>query len=247
VSLSASTLALFILLIPGFVFRMFLYFRSTVNRAIFSDNAVYSSVAILLQAVAVHVVAVTATGAVAIFYDHFWGWVQPEVLHFKLFSYLQTLEILDFGKITRPMFLCIAVYFLFAVSLAYILAVLVQRVSHHSYFVRRLLYGPLADLMGPHQVSILTAFILTRVTHQHKRLVYAGLPKEIGLREGSKIDYIVLQQPQKFYLQLSGRVPVTSINHARPIGSSGSRSNMLFIAGSEIENVNFESWAFAEQ
>lgn len=86
--------------------------------------------------------------------------------------------------------------------------------------------------------------MLTKVSNENRRLIYAGYPSEISLREGNNIDHIILSNPEKFYLLLSRDTPRTSFLRSRPISSQGFGQSVMFVSGSEIENVHFEGFYF---
>ncbi|MCP5084369.1 MAG: hypothetical protein GY948_21990 [Alphaproteobacteria bacterium] len=90
---------------------------------------------------------------------------------------------------------------------------------------------------------MITCFVLTNIGHENRQIIYSGFPEEIGLKDGAKIDYLVLRAPEKFYLRKNRRRPQTSLAQARKISQPYARG-FLFIAGSQIENVHFESWSF---
>ena len=106
------------------------------------------------------------------------------------------------------------------------------------------MYGPLAPFISRPETAFLTCFVLTKVSHENRRLVYAGYPTEISLREGSNIDHIILKDPDKFYLRLNRDMPKTNFEKARPISSLGRSQSTMYISGSEIENVHFEAFYF---
>ncbi|NNF78409.1 MAG: hypothetical protein HKN05_10315, partial [Rhizobiales bacterium] len=56
-ALSASSLGVFVFLLPGLVLRYFIYQGSLVKRAILSANPIFAALSVLLFALSVHVAA----------------------------------------------------------------------------------------------------------------------------------------------------------------------------------------------
>ncbi len=106
------------------------------------------------------------------------------------------------------------------------------------------MYGPLASIMSPNYVTFLTCFVLTKVSHENRRVIYAGFPTEISLREGNNIDHMVIANPEKFYLRLNRDTPKTSFDKARRMSAHEFSQGYMYVSGSEIENVNFDGFYF---
>lgn len=56
-SISLSTLVIFLFLIPGVLFRTQLYFGSPVKRSIITNNIVYSLIAIIFYSIVIHFIS----------------------------------------------------------------------------------------------------------------------------------------------------------------------------------------------
>lgn len=243
-ALSVSTLGLFIFLLPGLLFRYFIYHESLVKRAILSANTIYASLSIILFAVSVHFVAVVilalageaACGAglycadLALTYERaFVITVGQET--FAPFGFM----------LAYPW--ALVIYLIYAVSVAFGLARLFTWLATRNGFAARVLHGPLATLTASGSIEMITCFVLTNIGHENRQIIYSGFPEEIGLKDGSKIDYLVLRAPEKFYLRKNRRWPDTSMSDAKKFSKPYARG-FLFIDGTEIENVHFESWSF---
>lgn len=251
-SLSASTLALFILLVPGLIFRYCLYQGSLVKRPFFASSTIYSSIAVILYSTVVFIAffLLVRTGAYLFNkYIHVYQ-IPVGIAEFNGNLYIfnnrlyqgRRYEIINF-LIAYP-FVSI-IFFIAICSLSWLLAVATRKLSLRFQVVGRMMYGPLAALLSRPKATILTCFVLSKVSDGNKRLVYAGFPSEISLREGNNIDHIILQNPEKFFMSLSPRdAPKTSFQRARPISTIGYSRNYMYISGSEIENVHFEGFYF---
>lgn len=145
--------------------------------------------------------------------------------------------LIDFPKTSIIVFLAIC-------ATAVALALFVQFLSTRTTFVGRLLYGSLAPLLSRRNVPVLTCFVLTKIGHENRRLMYAGFPTEISLREGNNIDHIIIQNPEKFYLKLNRQSPSTNFLTAKPISNHQFSESVIFVSGTEIENVHFEGFYF---
>lgn len=250
-SLSVSTLALFALLVPGLIFRFSVYEGSQVRRPFFSGNTIYSSIAVLLYSVLIFVTFITLIRIVMWVVNCFSTYAIPLGLaEFNGSLYIFD-HAVDAGKTRRYEIVNFLINFpktaiicfgLICLT-AYVAAYFCRLMSTRSILVAKLMYGPLAPLLSKGDTALITCFVLTKVTHENRRLVYAGYPTEICLREGSNIDHIILANPEKFYLRLNRDYPRTSFQKSRPISSHVGES-YIFVSGSEIENVHFEAFYF---
>ena len=235
-SWSVSTLGVFVFLLPGLLLRFFVYHESLVKRAILSANPLHASLSVILFALAVHFVAALAllTGA---------------DLVCRAGAGCGALEVAVGGRLGDPGAFVLAHpgavtgYLLLASVVAFALAKLFVWLAGWSGFAARILHGPLAALAQAGRIEMVTCFVLTTIGHENRQVIYSGFPEEIGLKDGAKIDYLVLRAPEKFYLRKNRGRPETSFLRARKISRPYARG-FLFIAGGQIENVHFESWSF---
>lgn len=63
-TLSASTVVLFALLVPGLVFRIALYHLAQVRRPFFDRNTIYSVISVLLYSISVHFAVMAIAGLI---------------------------------------------------------------------------------------------------------------------------------------------------------------------------------------
>lgn len=138
----------------------------------------------------------------------------------------------------------VLVYGFFVCVIAYLLARTLRAFANRFESVGRLLYGSLASLISSLDVPLITCFALSKITYEDKQVLYAGVPVEIGLKEGSKIDYIVLEAPAKFYLRFEKKQPQSTFSNARELSPGPNARGFLYISGEDIENVHFEGWYF---
>ncbi len=243
-ALSVSTLGLFVFLLPGLLFRYFIYHESLVKRAILSANTIFASLSIILFAVSVHFGALLSLSLVA----DLACWSQLVCVDVIL-SYDDQITITSGQAVRTPVqFMMVyptalVAYLAYAVAVGFCMARVFTWTATWNGFAARVLHGPLAALTQAGRLEMITCFVLTSIQHENRQLIYSGFPEEIGLKDGSKIDYLVLRAPEKFYLRKNRRWPQTSLAQARLISQPYARG-FLFIDGAEIENVHFESWSF---
>ena len=230
-ALSVSTAGLFVFLLPGLFLRTFIYQDSLVKRAVFSANGLYAALSVIGLALCVHAAALGGLGLLT-------ALTGSDGLFLDLGQ--DTVSLIE-GALARPWLP--AGYLLYAMVVALGLAKCVALAARRGGFTARLLHGPLAALQGAGGPGMITCFVLTNIAHENRQIIYSGFPEEIGLKDGSKIDYLVLRAPEKFYLRKDRRWPDTTLKQARTISRPYGRG-VLFIAGGQIENVHFESWSF---
>ena len=229
-SLSLSTIALFAFLVPGFLFRFFIYQASIIKRPILGDNALYSTVTILVYSSAAVAVAVVS---ITLFATMFHDWHPRPHNDPVQISVLRLAE--DQFKLGMDLMAFLHLVGLWVVSCvtALLLGLAVRASASHSLTVRRMLFGPLASLYKSSTINIPFAFVLSKLQFEERSLMYAGVAEEIGLGTGSNIEYIVLRTPQKFFLKMSGKKPLTTLNQASSIGNL-KQTNFLFFVQREF-------------
>lgn len=245
-ALSASTLALFLLLVPGLIFRYSVYHGSQIKRPFLSSNTIYSSITIILYSMIIFIFYIVLFKTLLALS---W-WLFGSINHFTIVEFNSQLyifqdkrryEIINFA-VNFPIITIVSVIVICLMS--YLLAISVQFLSLKISLIGRLMYGPLAPLLAQGEATLLTCFVLTKVTHENRRLIYAGYPTEISLREGNNIDHIIIENPEKFYLKLNVQKPTSSFLQARPISTHDYSQSYIYISGTEIENVHFEGFTF---
>ena len=98
------------------------------------------------------------------------------------------------------------------------------------------------------------AYILTKLSHEGRYVIYKGPLYQFGLRQDGRFAYLVLRQAERFYLHLGPDKP-TTIGPGAVIGSTRTAGNVdelfqsreidfLYVNGDEIANVMFERYGF---
>jgi len=241
-SLSISTLSLFVFLVPGLIFRYSLYHQSIVKRAVLASNAIYSSILLVMFSLGIHLSALMLI-FVTIKTVCLFGWANINISATADSNVLLTLGETSYKALEIPYLIYVApIYFGATVGLSYFIAQFISALARSYSFFSRLLYGPFGLLFTSSRITVLTAFVLTNISYENRRVIYAGYAAEIGLKDGSKIDYMVLNFPHKFYLRLNQRLPTTSFEKSTPVSRDPTVPGSLFISGDEIENVHIEEW-----
>jgi len=245
-SLSASTLLFFVLLIPGIVFRFFLYSETIVKRSLNSSNTLYVSVMVVLYALACQI------GTMLLY-----NLISRIVLRDSKFDISVKLVEVDgkvkffanaetngyFGFIDKHPFI-VGCYSIGTLVFAICLAKLVLVIAQRWHPLGRVLYGPLAPLVSGKYVELFVCHVLTKIRKGDQLVMYSGFPIEVNLVDGSRIDHIIIKNPEKFYLCLGDEVPKTTRGNSRKMSGSDA---LLYISGDEIENVHFATWLFADK
>lgn len=245
-SLSASTLALFLILVPGLIFRYSLYHGTRIKRPFLGSSTIYSSIAVLLYSAFVFIIF-TLIVRVLIWIYNFFSTYDLKVVpvefngHMYIFYGAKRFEIINFIVEYQTINI---VLFVIICTLAFVIAKVVQYLGTFFPVISRFLYGPLSDMLLTRDTPLITCFVLTKIIHEKKRMMYAGFPEEISLREGNNIDHIIIRNPEKFYLRLNERWPSSTFTNSRPISTQTYSKNLLYISGAEIENVHFEGFYF---
>jgi hypothetical protein len=240
-SLSLSTIALFAFLVPGFLFKFFIYQASIIKRPIFSDNALYSTVAILVYSSAAVAAALIFITLFATLFHDWHPRPHNDPVQISVFRLAE-----DQFKLGMDLsaFLHVVGLWIASCITAILLGFAVRASASHSLTVRRMLFGPLASLYKSSTINIPFAFVLSKLQFEERNLMYAGVAEEIGLGTGSNIEYIVLRTPQKFFLKMSGKKPLTSLDQASSIGNL-KQTNFLFLSKENFSNIHFEDYAFS--
>lgn len=245
-SLSASTLALFLLLVPGLIFRYAVYQGSLVKRPFFASSTIYSSISVILYSSFIFILFFVICKSAAWLVSCFNGYRIPlNVVEFNstlyIFHQSRRYEIVNF--IVNFPYISIAL-FTGICLVAFGSAIGVQKMARRIRLIGRLMYGPLAPMISRKDTALLTCFVLTKISHENRRLMYAGYPSEISLREGNNIDHIIIENPEKFYLKLNREYPASSFSKARRLSVHGFGESYIYVSGTEIENVHFEGFYF---
>lgn len=230
---------------PGLIFRTALYHLAQVRRPIFDGNTIYSTISILLYSVIVHIVFILFAWIVEAASTRCFPITLPHLV--EIDKYLKVVwnnsppdGIISFS-LGNP--LVVVIYFALLSVMAWVLARVLRLVLERMPKAGRLLYGPLGHLLSGTQVPLITSFVLTKIQHENRRVMYQGIVREISLGDGNNISHIVLEYPEKYYFEMEERIPSTTKIEAKEISST---LGLLFIDGEEVENIHFQSFNFEQ-
>lgn len=250
-SLSVSTLALFLFLVPGLIFRFSLYEGSPVRRPFLASGTLYSSIAVILYSTMIFTLTISILQINTYIANEIGNGIRFGIAELNDIVYIFDDHLQENRRFTIANFLInypmrtVAMFSLVCL-LAYVLARTVQRLSRQIGLIGRMMYGPIYPMLSQKGAPFLTCFVLTKVGHDKQRLMYCGYPEEICLREGNNIDHIILSDPEKFYMVFDDPVPTTTFGEARRVSRQEQSRGQMFVSGSEIENVHFESFYYAD-
>lgn len=131
-------------------------------------------------------------------------------------------------------------YFVTIISTSILSALVFSAAARRFEWVGRILFGPLAPIMVDPILPVIQCFVLTKIINSKDRLIYAGYAIEVALTDGSNIDHIVLENPEKFYFRMDDDLPRTTFDKAIPVNGGEQYGGLLYISGDEIENVHFD-------
>ena len=131
-------------------------------------------------------------------------------------------------------------YFVIIILTSILAALIFGAAARRLEWIGRILFGPLAPIMIDPISPVIQCFVLTKICNSTDRLIYAGYAVEVALKDGSNIDHIVLENPEKFYFRMNKISPRTTFNKAIPVNGGGGYGGLLYVSGDEIENVHFD-------
>lgn len=231
---------------PGLIFRYSVYHGSLVKRPFFASNTIYSTIAVILYSVAILIVSYLMSRLIIYVAGYFWTVSFPfSIVEFNnrlyIFHEKRRYEIVNF-VVNFP--ISTIIFFSSMCFVAFASAKCVQYTGKKYLFIGRLMYGPLAPIISRSATELITCFVLTKISHENRRLIYAGYPSEISLGEGNNIDHIIINNPEKFYLRLGRTHPSSSFKNSRSISTLTYSQSYIYISASQIENVHFEGFYF---
>jgi hypothetical protein len=235
-SLSASTLVLFVLLVPGFVFRFCLFHGSIVKRPFYTSGSIYASITMVMFAIFIHV-SVFVTLRLALFIAENWFSYSLDfgIVEFNgsiyLFYKKARYEVISF--ISRFPVVS-SIYFFVIIISGYIAASIIRYIANKTGLFSSILYGPLAPILASKKEVALICFVLSRVSHENRQVIYMGVPSEISFKDGSNVDHIVIEDPAKFYLRKNRQNLSTSFDDIEPLSGQAAAQSYLYISGTEI-------------
>lgn len=244
-SLSSSTILLFAFLIPAIIFRFTVYSNSIVKRPLGSGNLIHITVSILTLSVLIQIIS------------FFVFWLLSSLASSGL-EYTYKISITEFDEkiyifynntkftITKFIFehyLISLAYLVVLLGISSLLGLLFTFAAKRYVPVGRLLFGQLAQILSGQVFPVLPCFILTKICHENKRIVYSGFVAEVALRDGSNIDHIVLQNSEKFYFKINQRSVETTFFKSQSLSrDTNSYGGLLYVSGDEIENIHFDQY-----
>jgi hypothetical protein len=254
VSFVWATVALLVLLTPGFVFFLGLYAKERISRDATAGGPLLQLAGAVLVALFVHGVLFCMLPLSPKFV--------PRVHLEYVFALLQLqgadkVSLAELGAALTSFRVWIMGYIGLTVLAGYALGKLAGDIvlaGHLRFLVK---HQFVYDLLGvPGKDSAAFAYVLTTVQHEEKVLMYVGAISEYFFRPDGTIAYLVLEGASRFYLEMGPGLPTTTPAELRSrIGSSAPDSRdatlmktaRLVIEGEDIANVVFARIPFRQQ
>lgn len=246
--MTVTSLVLFAFLGPGIVFRLIIYNGVPVKRPFASSNTIYISISIVVISACVHLINLLLWSGVGLLSGIVPGLGDtPKLIEFASSYYIfhdNHRHSLTGFLLEHTMWLY--TYLMALASITYTSAKLFGFMASRYRSVGNLIYGPITALIDRRNRQFFECYVVTKTCHEGGLVVYMGNPAEIGLKDGSNIDHIVIRNPQKFFMDLTRDVPITNADAMRPVGSTKSAPGLLYLSGNDIDDVHFQSYSFIE-
>lgn len=231
--LSSQTLALFLVLSPGFLFIAGTYFapltyptRIDLQRGVVVDTAIFVVVSAMLHGI---------IGVPFLFLVNHWS--SCNVVRSLAADASLTMARAGAGRCSVPWdFAALAIYSallcVVAIALGRLVAWLLARSPRFFYAV----YGPYYEVVSSKAYVI--ADVMTKTIHDGRALVYEGELIELSLNGSRGINFVCLQGASRFYVSLSRDAARTSArNQFQSIDKNSRPISRITIPGSEIVNL----------
>lgn len=230
---------MFLLLIPGLIFRSALYQKSVVVRPFFSSGTVPSIVAILFYSSAIYVISY------GIFSILSYPLPGPQLIFTNEVGVVVRQQGFEDSSV-REYFFARPVFGFFILILicvlSYCCAVFVQIGSIHFPALGGLMYGPFARVLYKRKKDNIFCTILTSQIEDSVAIMYQGVPVEVSLNEKNGINHIVLKSARRFNMIIEKEGCSVHESKYQSLSSSDAQSHhdILFVDGSQIANAHFD-------
>jgi len=239
-SLSAGTLLVFLLLIPGLIFRAALYQGATVVRPIFASGALHSTVAVLFYSSSVYAVCY---GLFALASRVMPG---PQIAYSDVLGVVvrsdgASDETIRLYLMRHPALglAALVVVCLTAVGAAWS----TQKLSFVNRPLARVMYGPLAYIFRKSDTIALCS-ILTTQGEGKAFLMYQGIPVEVSLNDKNGVNHVVLQAAYRMNMVIEEDGCVARTDRRERVTSA--HRDLLLIDSEHIANVHFETFTASD-
>lgn len=252
-SLAWSTVALLVLLLPGFLFFVGLYLPERISRDVIPGGTLTQLGGIVLVAFFVHAllyaVLMSACGTL------------PWLPCISFDTALSTFSP-DLKKGASPSVLAqnmgenrwwILAYFLGISGFGLVIGLGTGKLIVTGPFRFLAKHSWIYDLVDPDDSSFTLAYVLTNVRTDNRILMYRGYLQEYCFTPDGKISYLVLMGCSRYYLKLESKKPVTTAakdwlvvgKSSDGLMADGSEKQWSFmvIEGEDIANVVFDRHA----
>lgn len=249
-SLAWSTVALLVLLLPGFLFFVGLYLPERVSRDVIPGGTLTQLGGVVLVAFFIHALLFAVhTSACST-----WSWLPCIRFDYALSTFSP-----DLREAASPAILArnitenrwwILAYFVGASGLGLFVGLKSGQLVITGPFRFLAKHSWIYDLVDPDDSSFTLAYVLSNIQTDNRILMYRGFLQEYCFSPEGKISYLVLFGCSRYYLKLESRKPVTTAaKDWQVIGQSADglmadayekQWSYMVIEGEDIANVVFD-------
>lgn len=249
-SLAWSTVALLVLLLPGFLFFVGLYLPERVSRDIVPGGTLTQLGGVVLVAFFIHATVFAIYTSTC----SLWAWL-PCIR----FDYALSTFGLDLKDATPLINLADSItlhrwwilgYFAGTSALGLFVGLKTGQLIITGPFRFMAKHSWIYDLIDADDSSLTLAYVLTNIRVENRILMYRGFLQEYCFTANGKISYIVLIGCSRYYLKLDNKKPITSMPKDWLVIGHNSDANIaevsdkqwsyMVIEGEGISNVIFE-------
>jgi hypothetical protein len=250
VSLAWSTVALLVLLLPGFLFFVGLYLPERISRDVVPGSTLTKLGGVVLVAFFIHALLFAVHASVC----SAWSWLPCIRFDYALSTFspdlkdATSLTILA-QNITENRWWILA-YFVGTSSLGLFVGLKTGQLIIKGPFRFLAKHSWIYDLTDADGSSLTLAYVLTNIRTDNRILMYRGFLQEYCFTPEGKISYLVLSGCSRYYLKLDSKKPITAAaKDWLVIGQSSDRQmavdtekqwSYMVIEGEDIANVVFD-------
>jgi len=237
----ATTVVLIVLLLPGFAFLHAVYNAGRIDRDTTTKSVLAEFAGVVLVAIALHgtvMAALVLRGGAAP------GTPVGDLL--ALAGYAALVGEPAAGRAERfaARWPALFGYIAVATAVLWLLGALFIKAIDRRLLPIRLFHGWTYELLTGWRKPLVLAYVLTRIEHDGRHLMYRGFVDGLRLTRSRRIEYLVLVGTARYGLAITARGVFTDPRHRyRPITPQIVPDNAMqfVIDGEDIANIAFET------
>lgn len=255
-SLAWSTVALLVLLLPGFLFFVGLYLPERISRDIVPGGTLTQLGGVVLVAFFIHALVFALHASAC----GIWSWLPCIRFDYALITFgldlkdpMPLLQLAD--NITAHRWWILG-YFAGTSALGLFVGLKSGQLIITGPFRFLAKHSWIYDLIDTDDSSLTLAYVLTNIRIENRILMYRGFLQEYCFTADGKISYLVLIGCSRYYLKLDAKKPITSAPKDWLVVGQSSDATMaevsekqwsyMVIEGEDISNVIFDRHSLRE-